>query len=336
MEYEILTTKKVKNIAYQLFINPDHTFINDLISTYTLDGLIKTRNRGLISNLLTYYISINNDIYIHEILKDQELMKRDYLNIIKYYYNTNYYFAEDIFKTKVISQFNLLTKDIDFIVQYQLFKLIKLINGYYIDTSIDTYPIIDGSNKLNYYYLPSHICKILLKSIKSKISFKNNLATITKSYDFIIDGGNILHSRNGTFNTQSIHDLINIINYIKQFGNPLLIIHQKHFKYFKTFDIDYYLTPYGFNDDLYIIWFFLNLQTKPFIISNDKYRDHIFELLQSDKKYDFDHIIHQQTLSYDIIHMNIDKPKNFSRCIQLIDDKIYIPIHQSTNYFIQI
>lgn len=87
----------------------------------------------------------------------------------------------------------------------------------------------------------------------------------------------------------------------------------------------YYLTPYNYDDDLFILWFFLHTNCQSFIISNDKYRDHIFNLnnLKNDKFQEFKYIIKQQTISYDI-NMKCENFPTFSRCIQ-VSDKIYIP-----------
>ena len=57
--------------------------------------MIKTKNNGLISHILNYYISIGDDANINQIIfmvskmDDFSLMKRDYLQLINYYYSTD-------------------------------------------------------------------------------------------------------------------------------------------------------------------------------------------------------------------------------------------------------
>ena len=66
--------------------------VNQLVSRFSLEKLIETKNNGLISNLLIYFISINNSKRIDEIVKlvniyEFNMMKRDYLNLAKYFYS---------------------------------------------------------------------------------------------------------------------------------------------------------------------------------------------------------------------------------------------------------
>jgi hypothetical protein len=128
-------------------------------------------------------------------------------------------------------------------------------------------------------------------------------------------------------------------------GKSLLIIHRKHTKTFpnlinqlKSIGVTYFLTPYKVNDDIFILWFFLNIETKPYIITNDKYRDHIFHFETVNKKENtnlsmsqFKHVLSQQSLEYDITNNTISQPIRVSRCIHKIENKIYIP-HMSGQF----
>ena len=200
-----------------------------------------------------------------------------------------------------------------------------------IDQKINYELINDLSNLLE-----NNAKNILEQFIKSQI----------KQFDAIIDGGNIIHARQGTINQYSLIDLENIISNIKKtIGNPLLVIHRRHLKTFpdlinklKLMNVSYYLTPYNMNDDFYILWFFLKMNTNAFIISNDKYRDHIFKFETSKKNIiyqynlsQFNYILHQQTLDFDINTGYIKPKPTYSRCIQLKDGKIYVP-HQNGNF----
>lgn len=108
--------------------------------------------------------------------------------------------------------------------------------------------------------------------------------------------------------------------------------------WFKTNEIIYYLTPYAINDDLFILWFFLKTKSTAFLISNDKFRDHIFKFETSQKKLKSDfnlnqfyHIIQQQKLEYNIDNYKINSKPIVSKCIQVIDNNIFVP-HNLGNF----
>ena len=102
----------------------------------------------------------------------------------------------------------------------------------------------------------------------------------------ILDGGNIGHFVKGEFSFDVIKKLLNKLS-INSDGETinLLIIHQRHFKKYKTeinLEINkdndnnlVYLTPYQENDDLYwMLASFLSDYEKTFVITNDLLRDH--------------------------------------------------------------
>ena len=117
---------------------------------------------------------------------------------------------------------------------------------------------------------------------------------------------------------------------INRLDNVLVIIHMRHIKkypqikdYFDKHNIKYYLTPYKHNDDLFIVNAFIN-NHKSYIISNDKYRDHINNYNKDLYKYNqFKNIIFHHTLSYDF--NNISPKKKYTENIQICDNKIFIP-----------
>jgi hypothetical protein len=350
-----LEGKYINQIAYLLYVNQkDYCFINKIIIRFSLENLIKTNNNGIISNLLQYYISNNDNKYIEYIIESSNnLMKRDYLNLINYYYKTDIDKSIHFFENNIISQISIntnyiiLSKDIDFIIENKLFKILEKLEGIFIETSNTNYPLVNNiPSNIKLKYITSDINKMLVNEIENQFSnkIKQNLENFmkkqTSDFGAIIDGANIIHARNGLINNQSIDDLKNlIINITETINNPIVIIHFKYFKmfpflflWFKSFKINYYLTPYGINDDLFIIWFFLKTNTQAFIISNDKFRDHIFIFETNKKKLilefnlnQFCHIIYQQTLKYNIQSYKINKQTNISRCIQIDNNNIYIP-----------
>ena len=74
---------------YQLLSIHDYEEIEKLIKKLDLENLLLNTNisldNGSLSNLLLYYIKFNNNIIINHIYNNYDLMKRDYLKLIKYY-----------------------------------------------------------------------------------------------------------------------------------------------------------------------------------------------------------------------------------------------------------
>jgi hypothetical protein len=353
-----LEGKSVNQLAFLLYqTNNSQELVNQLILTFTLENLVKTKNNGLISNLLVYFISIGDTNKIMEILKYSQMnnftmMKRDYLNLAKYFYQIDIdismkFFSQVLIRTSTNTDSIILSKDIDFIIENKMFNLLTLISGLFIESSNLDYPLVNADEKslelktidsdinLN---IKQYIEKILGIDMVSQL--KHYVSLQTKSFDAIIDGGNVLHSRTGHINPNSLSDLEIIISQVKKnIGNSLLVIHRRHLKtwpnltsHLNKLKQSYYLTPYNMNDDTFILWFFLNYNSTPFIISNDRYRDHIFKFETSKKSSgsiynfsQFNHILHQQTLGYDILTQNIDFKPRYSKCIQIQNDKIYVP-----------
>ncbi len=227
----------------------------------------------------------------------------------------------------------------------QLFLLITKLNGLFIEASCDfscvNQDIINYDNKIN-VKIDNSIFETINKNLSSenKLYIENFWKINNEEFKVIIDGGNVLHSSQGKLNNESIYNLINIIKKTEQlFGKSLLIIHKKHLKTFpnlinqlKSTGVTYFLTPYKVNDDIFILWFFLNIENKPYIITNDKYRDHVFHFETVNKKENtnlsmsqFKHVLSQQSLEYNINNTTISQPIRVSRCIHVIENKIFVP-----------
>lgn len=334
--------------------------IVQIIKFFGLENLINTKHNGMISKILEYFINQSNEEIINQIVtkvesfKDFKFMKRDYLHLIKHYYNADLVKSIEIFDNKVLSNstFNtdyiIQTKDINFIIENKMFILLTKLKDVFIEASCDYDSYIDEnsidnglkSNDLIHLSVLEVVNKSLSSDIKSYLeTFWNSN---NKDFKAIIDGGNVLYSNNGKLNNESLTNLINIIKLTKKiFGKSLLIIHRRHTKIFpnliselKSTGVTYYLTPYNVNDDIFILWFFLNIQSNPspYIITNDKYRDHIFNFETLNKKDNselsmsqFKHVLAQQSLEYDIVKSHINKPVKISKCIHLIKNKVFIP-----------
>jgi L-rhamnose mutarotase len=229
-----------------------------------------------------------------------------------------------------------------------MFVLLTKLKDVFIEASCDydTYVDVDANKIEDGVKSTKLINSLILEVVTNNISpdIKAYLDTFlllnNKNFKAIIDGGNVLYSNNGKINKESLNNLIKIIELTKKmFGKSLLVIHRRHTKTFpnliselKKTGVTYYLTPYNVNDDIFILWFFLNCQSNPYIITNDKYRDHIFNFETSNKKDNinlsmsqFKHLLTQQSLEYDITYLCINKPIKVSKCIHLIENKVYVP-----------
>lgn len=304
-------------IGYTLYklLNNNKIEIEQIININGLDNLLL--HNGCLSNILLFYINDNNNDKIEYILQKNNLMKRDYLNICKYFYNKDYIKSLSIFRK--INYNNLEMKDINFIINNSLIKLLYELEELFICTTIETNITILDNIKLKINNID------LINNIEQniKMNILNKLNKLNYNYDFIIDAGNILHSFQGSINENSINGLIKILNTCS--SNILIIIHNKHFKneLIKNIIIkyNYFLTPYNNNDDLYILWFFFKQNAS--IITNDKFKDHNYNL-----KFGYNYNI---LLQYIINYTNKYELKyNNHNFIRKYNNNVYIPILNST------
>lgn len=335
----------MNNLSYSLYNlieNNNHDEIKKLLNDYNLYDLLNTKNNGLISNLIKINILFKNEneilniINYVESLNDFKLMKRDYINLIKFYNQKNIIDQESLYIDKLLNLIKqnpndgLTTKDIDFIINNNLIFLLKNFNGIFIETSVTSYDTFIPDN-LKLYNLPENILLDLKNSLDKIVPFDVNIVNgFTSDFDILVDAGNILHSRNGNVNHKSIKDLSNIVNQVEK---PLIVIHERHCdKYGRQIyhcpnnkNLPFYITPYNYNDDLFILKKFFQ-KPSSFILTNDRFRDHIFNFTKS-KNYlnQFKHFIKQQTIKYNIYNNTIENKPTYSRCIQIIDDNIFIP-----------
>ena len=299
---------KIGYTLYKYIIDKNYDKIKNIIENQDLNEILL--HNGCLSNIILYYINYNDIININKILLRTNLMKRDYLNISKYFYDINFDKSLLIFKN--INYKKLNTKDIDFLINNKLIKLIYELNELFIYTKINI-------NLCKLSYIKLKIKNTYINQINKYLTLDiiNNLYKIINNYEYIIDAGNILHSDKGSITPNSINGLIKIMNNYK---NSLIIIHKKHFNnlYIKNIIIkyNYYLTPYNYNDDLFILWFFFNNNCN--IITNDKFKDHNYNLnLDYDYNILLQYIIHYSN-NYDLYF----KEYNF---IRKCDNNIYIP-----------
>ena len=358
-----LDIKSTNKLAFELHQNLRvPSFVDNVLEKFGLDLLIKTRNSGLISNIIYYFIETENTHMINQLIfsvdtiTNFKLMKRDYMGLINYFYKLDYlrtemYFIKHILCIKSDLNTSILQlTDINFILKNKLYKLLPHLSGLFITTDYEN-PIVPGpvptDTQLKKFSIKPELQTYLLEQIQNHMGQYINVANNfhiknTGKFCTIIDAGNVLHARNGKITHESINDLNNIIGKTREtIGEPIIIIHKRHFKlnpqlvdlFIKT-NTTYFQTPYNFNDDIFIMWFFVKSSCLVNIVSNDKYRDHIFNY-QSSKKAkgktddfsmcEFSNVLTEQTLAYQLNLLEIQKVLPYSRCIQLINNFVYIP-----------
>jgi len=317
---ESLTNYQVNGLSrkfHDLLTNNKYSELKDILEKYGIGNLSNTKNKGIISLILQYGINTNNQAIIDYIFPHLS-MKRDYLNYILYHKDDKEYTIE-IFK-KYIDTDSILQKDIEFISENNLIYLLKYLEGKFIKMDIEGYlPNIDFKK----FHLENK--EVLFGKISRKIDPKD-LVKFTKKletikYDTIIDAGNILFSRNGNFNQNSIDDLINVINHFK---NSFIIIHTRHLKNDKIkkalMNKNYFATPYNYNDDIFILLAYLN-NTHSSIITNDNYKDHTIEDNEL-RNFILDNVI-KYTNKNGVF--TFEDKLNYTRNIQIIDNRVYVP-----------
>jgi len=317
-------------ILHKLLLANDNNKIEELIKTIDTSNI---NDNGILSLVLSYFIR-TNDIRINLLLSNR-LMKRDYLMLCCYYYHSNYNYSFELFAKNILNNKNiqLLTKDIDYLIENKLYKLLILLKGYNINSSIDILSLYDYSNYIDY------IDHNILQNIKDNIiikqeyinEFSDYLSKI--NYDYIVDGCNVILYK-GKISKKNIENLYRISCTL----NCLVIIHKRHVKKNPEIRLEldkrgikYYLTPFNNNDDLFIMLAFIN-NPKVYIVSNDKYRDHIFNYNQTLFDYNqFKNYLKQHTLSF--TYDSIENINHKLDSIQVEDNNLIIP-HISGKYLI--
>nr|QFG74583.1 MAG: hypothetical protein [Megaviridae environmental sample] len=277
--------------------------------------------------VLRYHI-INNNIYeVNKFINSHKnLMKRDYLEYIKYIYTINNDEAIQIFKL-IINKFTILDSDIKFIVINGIHNLIKFMSGFYLKYDMNASSVKDLT--MLKYYNPINDKSRILKLVESKLQ-KNSASDLKKkltNVDIVIDGGNIAHYDGGKLNYKYFYNIIKLV--CEKFENPLLIIHKRHTKNttvmntIKTFKINFYETSYGINDDYYIIYSIIF--NNCYVLTLDNYKDHIHFIEKScnDINNKIRNYIDEKIIKYSNKH--IDEIPEYSACIQYIDNVIYVP-----------
>jgi hypothetical protein len=293
-------------------------------------------------------------------------MKRDYFALM--IYNRDPEYCAHLF-TRYIDAALLDSKDIRFIIENRLTFLFRYLDGKFLHDSRPTChgdgggELVESEPCLFRYTLQGcahYIQKIVAQIEKDQIEkdqknkskqhlpILKNLEKLTPIYDTIIDGGNVLHSRNGI---PCVDDLNAMIQLVRRNGcSPLVVIHKSHTDERRNpsyaprinamlRDVSHIITPAGLNDDLFILLAYLmRIQKEEHknglrvsIVTRDTYTDHMdkFKRAEKDVSDDFG-----KYLASDLVpfvndgggNMRFHLQPAISHCIQIVESHAYIPV----------
>ena len=322
-----------------------------------------TREKGIITMVLRFAILEHDDARIASVF-DRLSMKRDYFALM--IYNPDPEYCAHLF-TRYIDAALLDSKDIRFMIENRLTFLFRYLDGKFLNdsrpTTCDGDDLVEFETSLSRYTLQGcehYIQKIVAQIEKDpKNKSKQHLPVLKKLretplYDAIIDGGNVLHSYNGTPNPEDLNAMIQVVR--RNGCNPLVIIHKSHTDERRNpsyaarvnavlRDVPHITTPAGLNDDLFIlVAYLLRIQkeerkngSRISIITRDAYTDHMdkFKHAKKDVSNDFG-----KHLASDLVPFVNDGGGNIrlhlqpaiSHCIQIVEPHAYIPIEKTHTF----
>jgi len=346
--------KYEKNVNYKLYQLIEENKLSDAkkIIFGIFDQKIKFNGkeyRGFVSLVLKYYILLEDDINIDNIFHNNKdsLMKRDILTYCYYYYNSNYEKALESFM--YLNQNYLLdASNLNFLIENKMFRFISFLDGKYIKLSKSyNLPELRDTSLVKKYNFDKDITHNILSKLsiyqKNYLEFLDSVRRFNET-KIIIDGGNILFAYSGKINKKGYELLLKLIKY---FWNikiiPILIIHNRHLKSNKSKQIVKIIseiqklnkhfifeTPFNENDDLYILYSSLCLQSK--ILSNDNYKDHIYSFKNNNNDLEdnlyqvyIEDLVCNYTLNDKFCNINKLDYLDKSMCIQVDQNNILIP-----------
>lgn len=321
--------------------------------------ILTTREKGIITMTLRFAIQERDDALIASLL-GRLSMKRDFFELMVYKGDPLY--SAHLFET-CIDVAVLEPKDIRFMIENGLTFLLRHLDGKFLHDVGGTKSEFDKSSILRRYSLQncSHYIEKIMKVIEtnpknkkqSHVAIVKQLNAIAAAYDIIIDGGSVLHSRNGAPNP---NDLRKMIDLLKARGHsPLVVIHTSHTnvklnptyapdvnKILQQAGITFITTPSGLklNDDLFILLAYLTRTDRALacsIVTRDTYTDHMdaFKNPQKNVSGDFGKYLANDLISFTndafgCMHVPPTQTKPFSSCIQIVEPYAYIPLLPTT------
>lgn len=314
-----MNLKEIKNYIDNKQYSLAETFFNE--NKY--EDINKKMKNGFISLKIRYLISTGKDKKLEEIIKNFNLMKRDYILLSIHFYNINKDFSINIFTKYILNNQKLEHTDINKLIEYKCYDILKLLDSYFVNCSMEKN--IDNNTIFYKFNINMDLRQKIIDFYKSKLKEKYILSLISKLHnvDCIVDGGNISHINNGNCDYTFIDKISK--NITKKYKNPLYIFHNRHKKKIKDFldKVSHFITPVHEYDDYYIIIAMI-LSNKP-IITNDNFKDHIFDMFKNFDTIDFKikNYFNENIINY--TKYSINEECKYSKCIQIISNNIYIP-----------
>lgn len=349
--------KEIGKFCYEFRKNLDNSNLSNLSNLLTVENLskyLKLNNYGLNHLILEYYLKIEEIEKFNEVFdyleKNNLLKKRNIMMYVKYLIKKDNIKAYQLFANHIVNVFPLVSDDLELIVQNKSWH--NLLNNYTNSwikiestSNILSYSVNGNictccNNKLNKIYPKQKEIKIVMNVLKNHMGmnyevFKNKI--LSYEYSCVVDVGNILFScGKGKITKKSFIQLFNLITGIED--NVLLVSHQRHFnkKNKKIYSeiikkieeiSSIILTPYKHNDDWYII--LASLLNNSNIITNDKFRDHIFDTKISIESQEslVKNLVDDQVINYNFNKniVNFINKNLYSKRIQKVNDIWHIP-----------
>jgi len=327
-----------------------------------------TTERGIITMTLRLAIQQRDEELI-SMLVDRLSMKRDYIELMIYKGDPAY--NRRLFEAHIDTAL-LEPKDIKLFIDHGMTYLFRYLDGKFLHLDPDhekgSEVVKSKSSTLRRYVMPDcdryiqKITQVIESSPKNKTN--SHVAVIdqihtSSGYDVIVDGGNILHARNGQPNPEDLNRMITMLQ--SRGHSPIVIIHASHTdvsrsrsdyvvavrNIFETRNVPFIATPYGLNDDLFILLAYL--MRVPIcgcsIVTRDTYTDHIeiFKNPQKNVSDDFGNDLAHDLVSFTVsdayrqMHIPDATPKPYTSCIQVAGTRAYIPlISGSGSEFVEI
>ena len=317
-----------------------------------------TREKGIITMTLRFAIQERDDALIASLI-GRLSMKRDFFELMVYKGDPVY--SAHLFETHIDCAV-LEQKDVRFMIENGLTFLLRHLDGKFLHDAGGTKTEFDKYSTLRRYSLQNcgHYIEKIIKVIEtnpknkkqSHVAIVKQLNAIAATYDIIIDGGSVLHSRNGQPNP---NDLRKMSNLLKTRGHsPLVVIHTSHtnVKLNPTYAPDVnkileqgggvsaIITPPCLNDDLFILLAYLTRTDRALacsIVTRDTYTDHMdtFKNPQKNVSGDFGKYLANDLISFTndafgCMHVPPTQTKPYSNCIQIVEPYAYIPLLPTT------